>query len=208
MKEILILAGALVALKLLQPLITLIVASLFGGLVGREALAQQPDTIRLAKAEPDVWKDRAAVAAIAGGFRPCGFQDAGTYTVAEMPGVVVRLLANEQDAFYAAIYEHPQAGVWCDVVCTYAHGDSVTYTTSKPTGLEARPGHAMVHLPGRSPMDVYTHACANRAPGVYAPCRADRAVADFERAYAESMAWRKQRGISTREVAEVARKAA
>ena len=84
MTRILILVGALIALKLLQPMIRILIAALFGKAVGDAALAKQPDTIHLTRADGNVWKDRATVGALAGGFRPCGFEDAGTYTVDEL----------------------------------------------------------------------------------------------------------------------------
>src|SRR5262245_1663878 len=187
MLKILLLLGALVALRLLSPVLRLLVAGIFGKSIGSHALAQQPDTIHLTKTDSSAWKNRAAAGSIGGGLRPCGFQDSGTYAISEMPGVIVRLLANPQDSFYAAIYEHPKVGVWFEVVSRYQDGTSATFTTSKPTGLEPRPGHLMVNITRATPMELYTRACADRPKGALLPASVENAVRDFESGYAESI---------------------
>src|SRR5206468_11713222 len=110
MSSILFWVGALVAFTLLAPLLRLAIAAVAGKEIGERALAKQPDQIHLQKADPSAWKDAAAAGKTVDALATRGFADAGIYTVAEMPGVVVQLLASARDGFYTAIYEHPRAG--------------------------------------------------------------------------------------------------
>ena len=211
MKTILILAATLVLLPLVRKLLGATIGSVIGHLfakaVGGQALSQQPDTIHLSRSGAQAWSDASAAGAIANPLLGRGFEDAGTFKVQEMP-VVVRLLAHPGDSLIAAICEHPQAGVWCDIVARYEKGNSITFTTSKPTGLDHRPGHPTVNAPGLSPLALLARTRAERPQGLLKPATAETAARVFEQSYAESMAWRKHRGVSAREVGEVAGKMA
>jgi hypothetical protein len=209
MKLALTLLAVLVGLFLLKRLAGVVLLRLVGGWVGRAvgqaALAQQPDAIHLASVDPDSWLDRDAAHALAAGFREHGFADAGTFKVVEMHGVRVQLLAHEAGGMLAAVYEHPQVGQWFDVVARYGDGTSITFTTSRPTGLDPRPGHPVIHAPGEtSPRALVERAGWERPPGPLAPASAADVVRLFEQAYADATAWRKHRGISAHEVAQVA----
>jgi hypothetical protein len=72
--------------------------------------------------------------------------------------------------------------------------------------MDERPGHAMIHAQGLSPRALFTKAQTERPAGAMRQAAADSAVREFENAYAESMAWRSQRGVRPEEVAEVARR--
>lgn len=207
MKTILICAAILLLMPIVKQLLVFGLARLLGRAVGQAALNQQPDTIRLSPAGAHAWKNAQGAITFATPLCDRGFQDAGTYTIAEMPGVIVRLLAKPEEHFYAAIYEHPQVGQWIDLVTLYQDQTSSTFTTAKPTGLAPRPGHPSIHAPGAGPLALYARARAERAKQVMLPATPAKAVQDFERAYAESIAWRKHRGISACEVAEVAKAA-
>lgn len=211
MRTILILAAILVLLpfvrKLLGAAIGSAVGRLFAKAVGGEALSHQPDTIHLSPAGTQPWNDASAASAISDPLLGRGFEDAGTFKIQEMP-VVLRLLAHPGDSLIAAIYEHPQAGVWCDMVARYEQGNSITFTTAKPSGLDHRPGHPTVNAPGLSPLALLARIRAERPQGLLKPATAEMAARVFEESYDESMAWRNHRGVSAREVAEVAGKMA
>jgi hypothetical protein len=176
--------------------------------VGRQAVDAAPDRIRLQAVSAHSWTDENAAESATEALVENGFVEAGTYRVPEMPGVTVRLLANPAESVYAAIYAHPQAGLWLDLFARYQGHTSVTFTTSRVTGLEARPGHRIVHAPGMSAFRLCERAFTEMPEGTLRPVSVDRAVHDFEEAYAESVAWRKARGVSAREVAGVARRKA
>ena len=200
MSSILFWVGALVVFTLLSPLLKYLIAAVAGKEIGAKALAQQPDRIRLQRGGPGAWKNGAAPRKTAEALVSRGFVDAGVYNVLEMPGVVVQLLAHPGDGLYAAVYEHPRAGTWFDLVSRFQDGTSVTYSTSHPTALEPRPGHPTVNLPRTEPLAVLDKVLAQHPRRPLQAVSPEQAVEVFERGYAEAMAYRKQVGISTSEV--------
>lgn len=206
MKLTLILLGALAVWSLFG---RVLIALLFGKSIGAQALANQPDRIRLDRGGDDTWKNPSRAATVVQPLLARGFEDAGVYTVAEMPGLVVQLLVHSADRLLGCVYEHPRAGTWFEFACRYADGTSATFTTSRPTGLDPRPGHFVVHAPNASPLALWNRARAERPSGMPNDVSTGTVVRLFEDAYAEAIAWRKANGISTGEVTKVAlRKAA
>ena len=196
---------AFVAL-LFTPFPRLLIAALFGRQIARAALARQPDTIHLERSDPAGLRRAERVGALASEYQRNGFADAGLYLIPEMSGVRVQLFANEQEYMYGAIYDHPVAGVWFDVVSRYADGSAWSYSTARPSGLAQRPNMRVTNMPGTELAVLLARARAGR-PGIgMRPATVTGAVPDFEKAYADYMAWLKQRGISTGEVVEVARR--
>lgn len=204
MNSILFWLGALVVVSVLSPVLKLVIAGLFGKQVGAVALAQQPDTITLQRRDASMWKNGPAVSRLVAALRSRGFEDAGVHAVAEMPGLGVQLMALERDGWYAAVYEHPVAGVWIDLASRFQDGSSFTVTTAKPTGLAPRPGHPVVNAPGLEPDALVEKAQRDRPRKWPRKVSIESAAHDFEEAYAESIAWRKQNGISRGEVMKVA----
>ncbi len=199
MDSILFWVATLIVFSVLSPLIKYVIAAVAGKKVGTGALARQPDRIHLQPGGPGSWKNSAARKP-AEAFTSRGFADTGVHTIPEMPGVVVQLLAHVRDGLYAAVYEHPQAGIWLDLVSRYQDGTSVTYSTSLPTALKPRPGHPTVNLPGLEPLAVLDRILAQRPRRALKPVSAEQAVSVFEQGYADSIDYRKQVGISTGEV--------
>jgi hypothetical protein len=208
MREILYLVGLLVVLNLLRGVIPFVIAHVFGRAVGKVAMAKQPDEIHLTRASAWAWKNADAANAATAPLRQLGFRDAGIYSVPEMPGLLLRLLENEQESAYAVFYEHPQAGTFGDVAIRYQDGGSLTVTSSAPTGLRDRPDHPSIHMTGASLPELFARLTEEKLPLPTRGASVEGAQKDFEAAYAESIAWRKKAGVSSREVAEVARKRA
>jgi hypothetical protein len=214
MNTILVCLGALAGLFLLRRLLAHLILSGKSGAVGRAigtaAMKRQPDTIRLLACGEDGWQDPDPAAGVASSLQSLGFQDAGTYRVPELSGLTIQLMANPSDCQYAAIYEHPKAGHWFDVYSHFTDGTSFTCTTARPTGLDPRPGHDSVNLPGARPQALCERVRAESSSRHAKPATRDNAVRAFETAYEEATAWRKQKGISAEEVGKVAarRKAA
>jgi hypothetical protein len=208
MTTILILAGALLALWVLKPITRSLLALLFGKSIGKAALARQPDQIHLTPAGEGRFGN-GIPDGIAAQMVHRGFEDVGNFTIPEMEGIVARLLAHPGESLYACIYVHPRTGVWFDYVSRYKDGTAATFTTCAPSGMQPRPGFAMEHAMGASPLGLLDRTLAERPRGALKPASAQNAVRDFEQAYAEHIAWLKGRGISRREVVRVAtRKAA
>ena len=199
--------GALVVVTLLSPVLKRIIPLVAGRAIGADALASQPDTIRLVEPRGEGRSDAAGMRPTVDDLGRLGFRDAGLHAIAEMPGVLVHMVAHPDEGFYGAVYYHPQAGVWFDVVSRFQDGTSITWTTSRPTGLDPRPGHPMVHLTGQNAATVFEKARTSRPRRPVTPASSSQAVTIFEQAYAESMAWRKNKGISTAEVVRVSKAA-
>jgi hypothetical protein len=118
-----------------------------------------------------------------------------------MKGVIVRLMAHPAQSIAACVYEHPQAGHWIDLVCEFSDGRSMTFTTSRPTGLDQRPGTQTVNAPGTEPEALYQRLLRERPTGDLKEITPTSVSTMFVEAYAKSMKWRKNKGVSVEEVA-------
>ena len=200
MNEILFWVAALLLVSIGWRVVRTFLAFVLAGPIAQQALAAQPDTIRLEPGDDSAWLDVAARDRATRELEALGFTDAGCFTVREMPGVRVRLLANGAESAYAAIYEHAQAGSWFEFACRFTDGSSACFSTLRATGLDPKPGSIMVHAPGTSAAELWSRALRERLARTLQPVSARTAAADFERAYAESIAWRRQAGLSRMEV--------
>jgi hypothetical protein len=178
--------------------------------ISDRSLAKLPDQIHLARRTDQVWKDRAAEAALAEPLVDAGFEDAGTFVIDEMPGVLCRLLVHPADAIAAAIHEHPKAGLWLELVTRYHDGTTATFKNRRPSGIDPRPGHLVTCVPGAGSLALLERVRAERPLKTLTPISAATYPRTFEAGYAEHMSWRKSHGVSAREIAQVAqnRKAA
>jgi hypothetical protein len=202
---------ALVALIVaVRPLRRYLIVRWLSDAVGNQALKRLPDQIHLAPSRPEALHDATAAVALAGPLLESGFDDAGTYSVVEMPGIFMRLLVKPDECFTAAVYEHPKAGTWLEITTRYSDGTTSSFSTMPASGLDRRPGSASVRMPGSSAAEVYENARMERPKGEMIRVTGETALGLLERGDAQSMAWRKKRRISAAEIAKVAerRKAA
>lgn len=199
-----------IAIRVLIALIVLpIVFRIIAKAIGSEAVAKQPDRIRLSKKDAKVFKNPQAIDTFARALAWKGFKDAGIYAVDAMPSVHLQLLADQDRSILATIYEHAQAGQWIELTTRYEDGTTASFSTMRPTGLSPRPGHLSVHAPGLDPAALLARCLAERPSKPMKPVTAETATSAFEEGYADHIAWRKKAGISAGEVAKVAtRKAA
>ena len=216
MKYFLIFA-VLIALRVVAyPLVKRLVATLFlrtavkGALedVGAKALVSVPDRIVLVHQNLHSWNPAPEVARLGDALFSKGFQEGGLYSIREIPGATVRFLVKPAECVVAAIFMLPRAGPWLDLITYYQNGNTATFSTNAPRGLDQRPGHPIVHLPGATPLALFTKLSAERPKGVFRPVMTEDIVPLFERTYAEAMTWRKTRGISATEVVKVAQRKA
>lgn len=166
--------------------------------VGRMSLASQPDelTLELAPGDSDPRARELGEALLRRGFL-----DGGRFSVREMAGVHVSFLVKPDDAVVAAIYEHAKAGAWCDLNTGYSDGSSFTITsTQMGASLEDRPGHPIVRAPGAHPAALHVRLLRERPAGAMLRVETHQVAEYFADAYATSMAWRKQRGVTVEEV--------
>jgi len=172
--------------------------------VGQKALANQPDQIKLSQQAGHQWKDAAAVNRLVEPLLKRGFTDLGAYSVDVMPHVMLRFLVNPAVSVYACIYEHAKAGIWVDLVSRYDDGSGATFTTMRPTGLDPNPRETIVNAPGSSSDMLYGRMLVERPQRPLLRLDAAEVIRLFEAVYAEQILWRKTRGVSVREVGNVA----
>lgn len=171
---------------------------------GLEGLATDsfvtPSRIRLVPEANLVWKDPTGARALLDDFRTLGFAEAGTFLVPELSALRLHALSKLDDAAYAVVYEHDQAGVWIDIVTRYQDGTSVTYSTARQGGeLDQRPGHSCTRDPEASPSALFRRFLAERPRRPMETVGPDEFVERFEQHYADSMDWRNARGGPTEE---------
>lgn len=191
------------------PVVRRVAIAVFAGRsIGDRALAKQPDRIHLVLAGDGAWTRPETVEPHAQALLQAGFRDAGTHTVDEMPGLVLRLLVEPAEAWMGVIYEHPQAGQWVEIAQQIEGGGGHTVSSLEDPGLDPRPGYTIEHLV-RAPVGALIARMKAHTPsGTPLWMSTDQAAARFEQAYAEAIAWRKAHGVSRREVVKVAMKKA
>lgn len=157
-----------------------------------------PPRIHLERLVTPEWTDTNAATVLLEPLRALGFQEAGLYSVREMPDFRMQALAQPEASVYAVVYEHPSAGAWVDLVCRYADGTTLTYlNTQQGAGLEQRPGHGKLRAPGLDSAALYHRMLGERPQRPLLPARPEEFVTVFEHAYAEEMDWRNSRGGPT-----------
>lgn len=197
--------AVVIVFRLLRPTLAFVLAPQ----IAAGALSRQPDVIHLEPAADGAWSDPDRRDRLTREIAALGFAEAGTYTVCELPAVKLRLFANGPESLYAIVYEHPRRGSWFEFACRFTDGSGSTWTSLPATGLEPRPGHPVRHLPNATVAALWQAVKRERPAKPAHPAAVSSAVGDFEQVWAESIAWRKQNGISRLEVARVgARKAA
>jgi len=216
MKYVLIVVALVAARVLVFPFVRRLVATMFlrtavkGALedVGSQALASVPDRIILVHQNLHSWNPGPDVARLADPLFSKGFQEGGLYSIREMPGVTVRFLVKPAECIVAAIFMHPKAAAWLDLITYYQNGNTATFSTNATRGLDPRPGHPTVHAPGATALALFARMTAERPKGVFRPVMTEDIGPLFERGYAESVAWRKPKGISAAEVVKVSERKA
>ena len=216
MKYVLIVIALVAVRVLIYPYVRRWVATMFvrttvkGALedVGAQALASVPDRIILVHQNLHSWRPEPVVARLADPLFSKGFQEGGLFSIREMPGVTVRFLVKPAECIVAAIFMHPKAAVWLDLITYYQNGTTATFSTNGPRGLDQRPGHPTVYAPGATAPALLARLLAERPKGVFRPVMTEDITGLIERGYAESVAWRKSKGISAAQVVKVAERRA
>src|SRR3954462_15745357 len=111
----------------LTVLIAVVIASrLFLKGVGRKALAKVPTTAKLINTEAPNWQNRALIDNQTSPLKFRGFEDVGSFQVASMPGVLLKILFHQATNVAAHVYDHPSPGSWTEIATRYTDGRSVT----------------------------------------------------------------------------------
>ncbi len=128
-------------------------------------------------------------------LRSCGFADAGSFEIDQMPGVVIWCMANEKGSMMAIVYRHQQQGVWTDVLVPFENGGYLTVANlSFPASLDEQPGVRKFYEPHATEVELvaFCNKEAGRTPR--RRVRKEEVASFFERAYREEMEWRSGRG--------------
>ena len=174
--------------------------------LGKRAVEAQPDQITLERLADPNWRD-ASVGEVVAAFCDAGFTDAGAYSVGNMPRVKVNILVKPTDRVAAHVYEHPDAGIWIELVTRYQDGTSTTLTTLPSTG-QNQPGWLTTIRTGKAPADdLLRKFIADRRlhSGVMKPVSVEEAPREFEEGYARYVLWRKTTPMTADEVAPTVR---
>lgn len=140
------------------------------------------------------------VAEISGDLQERGFESAGDFQATPFPAdLKVRLLTNVDQGMQAAIYEHPVAGVWLEVVTRYGDGRVVCDSSCRDHLMDSMPQKTIRFHEGAGGAEVVDAHLAARPTGDWRRIAPQDLPALFEAIYAEEMEWRGSRGGPTAE---------
>lgn len=126
------------------------------------------------------------------------FERGGAFDVEEMPGVSLVCLVRPGQNIAAVVYRHPKAGTWCDIYCRYQSAGSLTVTNAPAGGeLDTRPGHVKLFDAALDEAALVARFDQELADRARVELTADCFKAVFEKAYADDMEWRIERGGAT-----------
>ncbi len=162
-----------------------------------------PFRIRLEPSANTEWQNEDAIQTASNQLERAGYARAGEFEVRALEGVKLRAFWHRESSFFAALYDHPHAGVFADVFREYDDGTSVTVTTAPETGLD-QPSHALsFRVDGQIVEDGVALALHERLQHEsigrtgYAT-RPEDFEQVFTEGYAQVMDWRIARGGVTR----------
>jgi hypothetical protein len=196
--------GLLAAWVLLRFAVRPLLAFVFARTIGAQALAKVPATVKLTRATDSAWSKVDAARRAWEPLLQVGFADAGTYTVDEMPGVVLRLLASSTDSIMAIAYEHPRVGHWLELVTRYADGRRCSATSLVTAPVSAPDFVTTLREANAPPLRLLETIRRKRPEGTMLPVTTGDVTRMFEEGYAESMKWHRERGVSRGDVVKVA----
>ncbi|HSE11226.1 MAG TPA: hypothetical protein VLB69_01210 [Rudaea sp.] len=163
-------------------------ASKFG--LMKATIDKMPMTIRLVEGAIDP-----AAGPSAAELSKAGFVDAGAWIIPPLPKIRLALMIHPVDSFLAAIETASSIGAQVNVHTLYADGSVMTFTNSRlPAPKAQRPGMTNLRVPG-APVDaLLARARTGRRRDGISAVTVDDAPRVYERLYADSIKFRKQRG--------------
>ena len=182
----------LVAFLLAWPALRALGERALGGKLRTQALTEPPDHISLARVSEPRWRNPEPRSIADRQLTAAGFIEAGVYVVREMPDLTLALYANGGDSAYAVCYDHRRSGFWSEFVTRYEDGTLATFTTLEPTLVDVPTGSLFVAAPHLTLSDLWKKHLADRPKKAMLACDRAHAAQDFERGYAESVAYHKQ----------------
>lgn len=159
-----------------------------------------PDRIHLRGVAANHWNDRREIQRIETVLRAHGFSDAGSFTIVEMPDLMLMGFVRTKDQSMAVIYEHAKLPApWLDLALRREDKSGFTVSNA-PHGaeLDQMPGQKKIFMKDASTEEVIRRFDAERpteGPAVRVNVEDFQQV--FEEAYAQEMDWRNARGGPT-----------
>jgi hypothetical protein len=199
---------ALVAVLVAWPALRPLAARLFSDQLRPQALGEQPDHIYLVRVGDPQWRHDDARTLAETQLASAGFAEAGVYVVREMPQLTLGLHAQVSERAYAILYDHPGSGFWAEFVTRYEDGTLATFTSLEAAEVDLPEGSVLVSEPRLSPTLLWKRMLADRPQKPMLDCVRARAAQDFEKGYAESVAFHKRRKVEAARDAELYRHAA
>lgn len=167
-----------------------------GGLAEKLGGPTPPLRVELEPIESIDWQSPDAAAALIEPLRGARFEEIGSFKME--PGAVrLQAFALPAEKVHAIVYEHPQAGVWLDLVTRYQDGGKLTYATLADTLLDRPENQVLKFYEGMSAEELLQRFLAERPAKPMLPAPREDFAAYFEQAYAESMDWIIARGGPT-----------
>ena len=184
---------ALVVLLVAWPAVRPFAARLLSDRLRPQALDEPPDHIYLLRVAEPNWRQDEARRLAETQLAAAGFAEAGVYVVREMPELTLGLHAHAAEKAYAILYDHPRSGFWSEFVTRYEDGTLATFTTLEPVEVDVPDGGMYVSEPKLSLALLWKRMLAGRPQKPMLDCTRARAAQDFEKGYAESIAFHKKR---------------
>jgi hypothetical protein len=157
-----------------------------------------PPRIHLRRAIAVAWTDAARVTELARAMTDLGFEDAGIYTIQELPVARLQGFARRRDDLLGQITDHDRAGIWIEITTSYLDGRAVHASNqSNPRPIDSRPAITKLSMPDASPQAMCERVLAERPEGQIRPATPQGFVERFEQGWAEAMDWRNARGGMT-----------
>jgi hypothetical protein len=137
---------------------------------------------------------------LSAGLEQRGFASAGDFLATPFPvELKLRLLAHPALGMQAAIYEHPAAGVWMDLVTRYGDGRVVCDSSCRDHLMDSMPQKSIRFHEGADVATVYEAHVSQRHNAPWREIPLKELPQLFETIYGEEMEWRGSRGGPTAE---------
>jgi hypothetical protein len=133
-------------------------------LAGMSAGAENPDRIHLKGVAANHWNNRREVQRIETVVRANGYSDAGSFTIPELPDILLMGFVRTKDQSIAVIYEHAKIETpWLDIALRREDKSGFTVSNAPQGGeLDHMPGQKKVYLKGASTEEVIRRFDADR----------------------------------------------
>jgi hypothetical protein len=183
---------ALVALLVAWPALRPFAARLLADRLRPQVPDEPPDHVYLLRVAEPNWRQDDDRRLAEKQLAAAGFAEAGAYVVREMPELTLGLHAHASEKAYAILYDHPRSGFWGEFVTRYTDGTLATFTTLEPAEVDVPEGSLHVSDPRLSLTQIWKRMLVERPDKPMLDCTRARAAQDFEKGYAESVAYHKR----------------